>query len=111
MSLRDGARSVPSKQPLVALGGYSPALQHTRPSGRCQGHAIGNFIPDFVCIERKLIIELDGSQHLEQEVYDKERTRYLELQGYKVIRFGNNQVMNDVEGVMKEILFVLETNE
>ena len=37
-------------------------------------HAIGNFIPDFVCIEKKLIIELDGSQHLEQEEYDEERT-------------------------------------
>jgi very-short-patch-repair endonuclease len=44
-------------------------------------HAIGNHIPDFVCIEKKLIIELDGSQHLEQEEYDQERTKYLETQG------------------------------
>lgn len=41
----------------------------------------------------KLIIELDGSQHLEQEEYDIERTHYLESQGYKVIRFWNNQIM------------------
>ena len=41
MSLRDGARSVPSKQPLVALGGCSPALQHTCPGGRCQGTQCG----------------------------------------------------------------------
>ncbi len=47
-------------------------------------HAIGNYIPDFVAIKQKLIIELDGSQHLEQEDYDSERTRYFESLGYKV---------------------------
>jgi len=73
-------------------------------------HAIGKYIPDFICIEKKLIIELDGSQHLEQEEYDQERTQYLESQGYKVIRFWNNDVMNDVDGVIKEIMFALETN-
>lgn len=50
-------------------------------------HAIGNFIPDFVCVEKKLILELDGSQHLEQVEYDSERTKYFETLGYKVIRF------------------------
>jgi very-short-patch-repair endonuclease len=40
-------------------------------------HAIGNFIVDFICIKRKLIIELDGSQHIEQQEYDMERTKYL----------------------------------
>ena len=52
-------------------------------------HAIGNFIVDFVSIQRKLVIELDGSQHLEQADYDVERTRYLKSQGYKAIRFWN----------------------
>ena len=66
-------------------------------------HAIGNYIPDFVSIKKKLAIELDGSQHLEQEEYDIERTKYLESQGYKVIRFWNNQVMNDIEGVFRAI--------
>lgn len=56
---------------------------------------------------RKLIIEVDGGQHAEQEAYDKERTKYLESQGYKVIRFWNNQVMNHIDDVMKEIMFVL----
>jgi very-short-patch-repair endonuclease len=55
-------------------------------------HAIGNYIPDFVCIKKKLVIELDGSQHLEQEEYDKERTKYLESQGYKVIRFWSEEL-------------------
>lgn len=59
----------------------------------------------------KLIIELDGSQHLEQEGYDEERTKYLESQGYRVIRFWNNQVVNDIDGVIKEIVFALETNK
>src|SRR3989304_2244073 len=60
-------------------------------------HAIGNFIVDFVSIKKRLIIELDGSQHLEQAEYDVERTKYLESQGYKVIRFWNDQVEKDVE--------------
>lgn len=67
-------------------------------------HAIGAFIPDFVCIEKKLVIELDGSQHLEQEEYDKERTIYLESQGYKVIRFWNNDVMKNIDGVILTIM-------
>jgi len=70
-------------------------------------HAIGKYIPDFVCIEKKLIIELDGSQHLEQEEYDQERTKYLESQGYKVIRFWNNDVMNRVDIVLRVILDTL----
>jgi len=74
-------------------------------------HAIGTYITDFCAPRKKIIIELDGSQHLEQEEYDEERTKYLEAQGYKVIRFWNNQVMNDIDGVIKEIVFALETNK
>jgi very-short-patch-repair endonuclease len=70
-------------------------------------HAIGIYIPDFVSIKRKLVIELDGSQHLEQEGYDSERTKYLEALGYKVIRFWNDQVMNDIAGIIRAIEFVL----
>jgi len=58
-----------------------------------------------------LIIELDGSQHLEQEEYDEDRTAYLESQGYTVIRFWNNQVMNDIEGVIRAISHALELDE
>ena len=71
-------------------------------------HAIGNYIPDFVCIEKKLIVELDGSQHLEQQEYDQERTKYLNSLGYKVIRFWNNAVMKDLDGVILAILHALE---
>jgi len=71
-------------------------------------HAIGKYIPDFVCIKKKLIIELDGSQHIDQQEYDAERTKFLESQGYKVIRFWNNAVMNDLNGVISNIQFALE---
>jgi very-short-patch-repair endonuclease len=70
-------------------------------------HAIGNYVPDFCSPKAKLIIELDGGQHLEQEEYDNERTQYLESQGYKVIRFWNSQVMNDIDGVIRAILFAI----
>jgi very-short-patch-repair endonuclease len=74
-------------------------------------HAIGSFITDFCAPRKNLVIELDGSQHLEQEEYDNERTKYLESQGYKVIRFWNNDVMNNIDGVIKEIMSTLEANK
>jgi len=71
-------------------------------------HAIGPYITDFCAPRKKLIIELDGSQHLEQEKHDEERTKYLESQGYKVIRFWNNDVMNNMESVILAINYALE---
>ncbi len=73
-------------------------------------HAIGNYIVDFCTPRRKLIIELDGSQHMEQKEYDIERTLFLESRGYQVLRFWNNDVMNDVEGVLRAIDIALEEN-
>ncbi len=72
-------------------------------------HAIGNYIPDFCCIKKKLIIELDGSQHIDQTEYDAERTKYFESLGYKVIRFWNNDVMKDINGVIRVIQFAMES--
>jgi very-short-patch-repair endonuclease len=71
-------------------------------------HAIGPYIVDFCAIKTKIIIELDGSQHLEQEGYDAERTKYLEARGYKVLRFWNNDVLNNMDGVMSAIIHALE---
>ena len=71
-------------------------------------HAIGNYVVDFCAPRKKLIIELDGSQHIEQEEYDKERTKYLESKGYTVIRFWNTDVMNDIDGVIRAIMLALE---
>jgi very-short-patch-repair endonuclease len=63
---------------------------------------------DFDSPKKNLVIELDGSQHLEQDEYDEKRTKYLEEQGYKVIRFWNNQVMNDIDSVIRAIIFGME---
>src|SRR5690242_12267642 len=72
-------------------------------------HAIGNYIPDFCSPKAKLIIELDGSQHLDQQEYDEERTKYFESIGYKVIRFWNKDVMNDIDSVINVIMLALES--
>ncbi|MBT3389953.1 MAG: endonuclease domain-containing protein [Chloroflexi bacterium] len=61
-------------------------------------HAIGNYIVDFCAVQEKLVIELDGSQHLDQVEYDQERTATLEQQGYRVLRFWNAQVMKNIAG-------------
>ena len=66
-------------------------------------HAIGHYIVDFCAPRKKLIIELDGSQHLEQQEYDEERTKYLETRGYRVLRFWNNDVLNNMDAVLKTI--------
>ena len=71
-------------------------------------HAIGNYIPDFCSPKAKLIVELDGAQHLEQEEYDEERTKYLNSLGYKVIRFWNNDVTNNIDGVILAIIHAME---
>jgi len=69
---------------------------------RCQ-HAIGNYVVDFCSPRRKIVIELDGSQHLDQAEYDLERTKDLEAKGYRVLRFWNNEVMNEIEAVLNVI--------
>lgn len=71
-------------------------------------HAIGNYIVDFCAPRKRLIIELDGGQHLEQTSYDNERTAFLQSKGYRVLRFWNNNVLNDLNGVMQVILEALE---
>lgn len=65
---------------------------------------IYKYVVDFVCFSQNLIIELDGSQHFEQIRYDKERTKFLEQQGFKVIRIWNNDVFTNLEGVVEYII-------
>ncbi len=68
-------------------------------------HPIGNYIADFYCHQNLLIIELDGGYHLEekQQYFDARRTKDLELAGITVIRFLNEEVVNDIERVVEEI--------
>jgi very-short-patch-repair endonuclease len=63
---------------------------------------IAGFICDFACRSARLIIELDGGQHAESEA-DVERTRIIELHGYTVIRFWNNEVLSNTDGVVLSI--------
>ena len=74
-------------------------------------HAIGNFIVDFCAPHQKLVIELDGSQHLEQEEYDAERTAFLQSQGYRVLRFWNMDVIKDLRGVISAIQNALKEEQ
>ncbi len=68
-------------------------------------HPIGRYIADFVCLERKLIIELDGGQHALPDEIDKDqqRTAWLESEGYTIIRFWDNDVLTNINGVLEII--------
>ena len=67
-------------------------------------HPMGPFIVDFVCLKARVVIELDGSQHLEQEQKDRERDEWLSKQGYKVLRFYNNDFLQQREEVVEIIV-------
>ena len=66
---------------------------------------IGDYVVDFVCEAHNLIIELDGGQHNNPENIEKDiqRTKFLESKGYKVLRFWNNEIDNNVDGVCEVI--------
>lgn len=73
-------------------------------------YPIDDYIVDFICRKKKVIVEIDGGQHNEPEnkASDYNRTKYLESKGYKVVRFWNNEVDENIEGVylkLKEIIF------
>lgn len=71
-------------------------------------HVIGSYIVvDFVCLSRKLIVEIDGSQHVETAKYDAKRTEFLESKGFAVIRFWNNDVLINTDAVMQKIYAAL----
>jgi very-short-patch-repair endonuclease len=67
---------------------------------------IGEYIADFYCPKVKLVIEVDGEQHFSTEgvEYDKARDEYMSCQGLTVMRFTNNDVLGNIEGVMEKIL-------
>jgi BirA family biotin operon repressor/biotin-[acetyl-CoA-carboxylase] ligase len=68
---------------------------------------IGPYTVDFVTHRSRLIIELDGGQHAERVEHDRERTRWLESRGYRVIRFWNNQMLTETESVLEAIALAL----
>jgi very-short-patch-repair endonuclease len=64
---------------------------------------LGRYIVDFVSHGLKLIIEIDGGQHAERTAADAKRTKFLELEGYRVLRFWNNEVLGNIDGVLEMI--------
>ncbi len=68
---------------------------------------VGPYIVDFICSEANLAVEIDGGQHATATKYDTERVRYLEEQGFQVIRFWNNDVLENLEGVLVTIRTVI----
>jgi very-short-patch-repair endonuclease len=64
---------------------------------------VGVYVVDFLCPEKKLIVELDGGQHQERVDYDSNRDAWLKSEGYTVLRYWNNEVMGNLEGVLEDI--------
>ncbi len=72
-------------------------------------HPIGPYIADFACLEQRCVIELDGGQHQDQVIYDERRTLYLQEQGWQVLRFWNNDVLSNLDGVLSMVMAKLTT--
>ena len=64
---------------------------------------IAGYIADFACIEARLVVELDGSQHVDQHAHDLERSRKMAVNGYRVLRFWNHDVLLDTAAVLDDI--------
>jgi very-short-patch-repair endonuclease len=71
-------------------------------------HPFGDYILDFACLERKVVVELDGGQHAEATKYDDWRTRQMEQAGFAVLRFWNHEVFENREGMLEVILAALQ---
>ena len=66
-------------------------------------HPLGNYVADFACLDPKLIVELDGSQHADQADYDAHREQFFRSQGFVVLRFASNEPFSDLEGLLTVI--------
>jgi len=71
---------------------------------------IGPYFADFACFAEKLVVELDGGQHAAAATQDASRTRFLEAQGYRVLRFWNNDVLDNSDGVLEVIASELSSS-
>lgn len=86
---------------LRQLGGYKFRRQQP----------LGQYVVDFICFEKRLIIEVDGGQHSEQISYDSKRSQCFENQGYRLLRFWDNEVLKNTEAVVETILKTLELED
>ena len=69
---------------------------------------IGPFIADFCCFEQRLVVELDGGQHADQSDADRRRADFLHSRGFRVLRFWDNEVMENIDGTLEQILLSLD---
>ena len=74
-------------------------------------HPVGRFVLDFYCHRNQLVVELDGGVHYHQKEYDDARTEWLIQHGFTVIRFTNDQVLNDIETVLSQIAAACDMDE
>ena len=70
---------------------------------------VAGFIADFACLEAKVIVELDGGQHAQHVGYDEQRDRLIEAQGFRILRFWDNQVFLETQAVLEQIMRALES--
>ncbi|MFN7780193.1 MAG: endonuclease domain-containing protein [Betaproteobacteria bacterium] len=84
------------------------ALRHKQLHGHRfrRQHPVGPYIADFACIEAKLVIEVDGGQHNEPDI-DRHRDEFLTSQGWRVLRFWNNQILSELDAVLEVIASAL----
>jgi very-short-patch-repair endonuclease len=68
---------------------------------------VGPYIVDFLCLEKRLIIELDGEQHFDNQGYDMQRTAWLNAHGFSVLRFWNNDVLQQTKLIIEVIMHAL----
>jgi very-short-patch-repair endonuclease len=71
-------------------------------------HPFGDYILDFVCLENKLVIEVDGGQHVQQAGYDESRAQELHTAGFRLLRFRDNEVLKDIESVKEKIWVAIQ---
>jgi len=67
-------------------------------------YPIAPYIVDFICVEKRLIVEIDGGQHVTMTELDNTRTEFLNARGYRVLRFWNNEVLQQLDAVLARIL-------
>ena len=105
----------PHAAPLRRLATDAERLLWSRLRGRRLGvkfrfqHSLGPFVAVLVCLQRKLIVEADGGQHNPQA--DRARTAYLRKLGFRIVRFWNQDILQNIDGVVETIVIILEGGE
>ncbi|HEX5056930.1 MAG TPA: DUF559 domain-containing protein [Gammaproteobacteria bacterium] len=104
MDLKNLARVLRKNQPDAERKLWSAlGNQQLKNSKFRRQYWIRPYIVDFICLEKNLVLEIDGSQHLEKTSKDNERTEFLEKHGFRVLRFPNNEILKEFDAVLERI--------